>query len=197
MTGTFGLTARLSCRTGDTVAASVEVRVFRLAAFGVHACRRPAGRPALLATESVGIAPSRVETVRIAGPFVAFSTWDAWKCTSWSVHVHDVRARRTVRSRESVTTREANGCTSTTAIVSLVLASSGAIAWTEAPGDAGTATVRALDDRGDRILDAGPDVDPASLRLDGADTVSWIRGGRPQTTPLSWQRPCVAAAPTP
>jgi hypothetical protein len=186
LTGGFVLRAQVSCRTGSTLAASVSVRVFRLFAFGVYACFRPAGRPMLLAEEDYSLVQSAVEAVRISGPVVAFSTLSAWKCSGWAVNVFDVGAGRIVRQRAGRTTREsvANGCVSTTAVVALVVHPSGAVAWTEAAGDAGEVALRAVDDSGDRTLDMGPDLDPASLRLVGTDGVSWTRGGELQTAPL-------------
>jgi hypothetical protein len=178
--------ARVSCRTGSTLAATASVRVFRLLAFGVYACARPTGRPALMTSEDFSLVLSAVEAVRIAGPFVAFSTTSAWKCSGSAVYLFDLGARRVVRVRRSQMTVDslANGCTGSTAIVALVLRPSGAMAWTEAPGDAGQAAVRALDNTGDRTLDIGPNVGPTSLRLVGPDEVSWTRGGQVQTAPL-------------
>jgi hypothetical protein len=73
LVGDAVLKARLTCRSGDTLAASTGVRVFRLEGLGVYVCRRPAGRPRLLTTEDVSLVVWRVDAVKIAEPFVAFT----------------------------------------------------------------------------------------------------------------------------
>lgn len=58
-----------------------------------------------------------------------------------------------------------------------MLRRSGAVAFGEAPGDARVAAIRVVDDAGERVIDEGPDVDPASLvALDG-ERIGWQRGG--------------------
>jgi hypothetical protein len=176
---------RVSCRTGATVARAGPARLFRIVSVGVYGCERPAARPWLLASELDGVEVDRVEHVRIAGDVVAYAEYGGFKCSGGSVNVFDLRAGRLLRSRPTTNAIGplASGCTSTARALRLVVRPSGAVAWTEAPGDAGNVTVRALDHAGDRLLDSGPAIDPQSLRL-GAGTVTWTDAGQPRSAPL-------------
>jgi hypothetical protein len=178
---------RVTCRSGTTTAETAGVRVLLVAGIASYACDRATGRLTYLAEDSHGLSVHEVVDVRIAGRFVAIHERGAWKCTGSTVGLFDVRARRSVRSRWLLarTWSDANGCTGTAPVVALVLRPSGALAWTEAPGDDGIAYVRAVDDEGDRILDAAFAVDPASLAADGPTLVRWTRAGETRTAPLS------------
>lgn len=179
---------RPSCRSGQTLALSPQIRVFVLAGYATFACARPGGRPLFLESDNGDVEDLARDTStmhRIAGRYVAFVNSRSYKCSGDSVVAIDVIARRqhAARSVSTMLGNGAHGCDSTGEVGQLVLSPSGAMAWTETAGREGKANVRALSSIGDRILDAAPDVDVTSLRLvDG--TLSWLRGGQLSTAPL-------------
>ena len=180
---------RASCRSGDTLAATGLVRVFRVVGFGAYACELPGGKPFSLRADpraSPWGALGGLGNLRVAGPYVALVSGFSWKCSSTWVAVFDVRTRREVRRQPSAETIEshANACTSTSSVQALVLRPTGAIAWADAPGDEGAAAIRVADAAGERLLDRGPDVDPASLVALDDDRIGWTRGGQPREAPL-------------
>src|SRR4051794_3935270 len=147
--------ARVSCRSGHTVAISPAIRVLRVDGFGVYVCERRARRVTLLAPDSVGLAYSFVVDVRLAGPYVGFTTVSGFKCPESGISLYDVRVHGVVRSADAITVDDsfANACTGTTRIPRFVLRASGALAWTEGRGPARVVPVRAMDDAGTRLLD--------------------------------------------
>lgn len=176
----FSFDLRMSCRSGTTVAATKRVRVLELRPWGTYVCARPAGRP-------IFVTPDRVHHVRVAGRFAAVADYGAWKCGGAQVLLVDVRAGRIVRRRSSSSVYDslANGCHGTEPVGALVLTPTGAIAWTELPGDDARAHVRAVDADGtDRVLENAPGVDVRSLTLAPDDrTIAWTGdGGRRQET---------------
>jgi hypothetical protein len=70
----------------------------------------------------------------------------------------------------------------------LVLKANGSVAWTVDHGDfmgtPRTVAVVAQDTTGRRVLDSGPDVEAASLRLTGS-TLTWVRGGVTKSATLN------------
>jgi hypothetical protein len=62
----------------------------------------------------------------------------------------------------------------------MVLRPSGSVAWTEAPGDAGTSSVFTVD----HTLDTAPDLKPTSLHSINPTTITWISGGHRHTARL-------------
>jgi hypothetical protein len=177
---------RVSCRSGTTVSAAMTIRVFRIEEFGVYACRRPNRVPLLLLAETTTLDVSQVTGVQIAGRFVAITSHTAWKCAYSSIALFDLRRGRRVHSTPSSNTYDslANGCIGSTDIVRFVLRASGALAWTEAAGDAGTVAVRVFDDAGLRTIDSAADVDPGSLTSLDATRVGWLLGGTPREAAL-------------
>jgi hypothetical protein len=185
--GDFTLRASPTCRTGAALAASAQVRVFRVLGFGVYACLRPVGRPALVAAEDDSISPVAVEAVVAAGQYVAVSVGLSWKCASSTIVLYDVRARRRVRELPTHNTVDssANGCTGTTDAVALLLRPSGAMAWSEAAGDDHNVTIRSVDASGlDETLDSAPDVDARSLHALDPERIGWTRAGARRTATL-------------
>jgi hypothetical protein len=66
-------------------------------------------------------------------------------------------------------------------VTAVRLTSAGAVALVDRVD--GHVRIRALDAQGDRVLDAEPGIDPASLTVAGS-TVSWTRGGATQSATL-------------
>jgi hypothetical protein len=177
----------VTCRDGTTLAAGTEVRVLRVAGWGVFGCAPESSGVHTIARESEAIGGSAsVDAVTVAGPFVAFVQSGGWKCGSSGVGLFDVRAHRVVRQRSTENRYEssANGCGGTTSVGEVVVRATGAMAWTELPGDDDAARVRALDGGGDRLLDLAPDVDPRSLALGPGGTVTWRHAGLVRSAPL-------------
>jgi hypothetical protein len=187
LSGFFALSASPTCRTGATLTTSPEVRVFRLLGFGVYGCLRPAGRPVLIAAEDASIFSSGVELVAAAGGYVAVAIRFSDKCSSSTIVLYNVRARRVAGMVSTANTVDgpANGCTGTSPVVALLVRPSGAMAWSEAAGDDGNVTIRSVDPSGrTQTFDSAADIDAESLQAIDASSVRWTHGGSLRTATL-------------
>ncbi|QEC50447.1 hypothetical protein FSW04_24585 [Baekduia soli] len=166
----IGLRPVASCASGgETLASSRTIRVMRLTGFGDYGCLRPNGHPTRL-TDGFE-RPIRISGQYVGGPV---ATGDGkYVSHGTAVAVFDVRARRRVRLRETAPT-----------VTDLVLRPTGAVAWIERASDPGGWRVRALDDQGDRLLDAGPEIGPTFLQPLGAQEIAWTNGSERRAAPL-------------
>lgn len=110
--GGYVLRVRLSCRSGETLAADAHTRLFRLRGFGVHACGPGDDVPVPVTQEDFGLTYDTIEIARVAGSVVGFVSRAGFKCGGSSVTVFDLRVRRVVRSSGSGqrVSSSANGC---------------------------------------------------------------------------------------
>jgi hypothetical protein len=146
-----------------------------------YACLYSNGHPRLLSpSEHYGY-----PIVRFAGPYVAFvpTTRSSREGHVW---VMDLRSGHK-HSYVEVQPAENSLCGEA---VSLVLTSSGAVAWTARNYLEGcpsspppTVEVRVHDRHGLRVLESAPAIVPGSLHLSGS-TVSWVNGGSTRTATL-------------
>jgi hypothetical protein len=127
----------------------------------------------------------KLRSPHVAGPFAAFvgEVQDPYGAPVESVvTVVDLRTGH-VRHTIVECLQSPFACMS-----SLVLAAGGQVAWMTVPSiDAppgGPVSVYAKDATGQRMLDSGVDIDPASLTLDGLN-VSWVRAGATRTARLA------------
>lgn len=168
-----------------TIASSSHARVYRIfredddvaaRARRLYGCLYSTGRPLYLtrAYDDQYVLSGSYATVRLAGRFVAWNeeTTDIsckaacppdYVPTQRSIGIADLKRRAVLRLAGAVT---GGG---------LVLAKSGAIAWTQ-QGTGSAVDLRARDSDGSfRMLDTGA-IDPASLELSGS-VVSWTKDG--------------------
>ena len=185
------LKPRASCRRGGTTLVSLSAfRVYNLAGFGSFACERSSKRPPLLlgfrreADAILGDVPPDG-----AGHFVAAAIVSgdllgeaAARLARWPIAAHTSRARRRVRRRVTAAKpAEPARCDDTVDVTDVLALSSGAVAWIEAPSDGVNLRVRAIDNSGDRLLDAGPNIAPGSLVDLGDGQIGWDNEGTKRT----------------
>jgi hypothetical protein len=130
-----------------------------------------------------GASWSEVHHITLAGRYVGFATWaQEHNDFAYYVMVIDLRSRH---SKFTLPTGTAppdrrDYVTGLGPTTRLVLKDDGAVAWIaqEMYSDPTTYEVHKADRGGKQVLDAGPDVDPRSLRLSGS-RLSWTRNGQP------------------
>lgn len=169
-----------------TLIASARTRVFETRhVIGEHArdtygCLLSRRRPVRFAVLDfpLGFGP-----IVLAGPFVAYGAYSdcaAGYCDPNSVVVQDLRDSRT---------RYADGPIAVAHIQSLVLKRTGSLAWIGTSYDRdgqrvpGLQVVAVPAGGSPVVVDAGTDIDGASLALAGT-TLFWTRGGAPRSTVL-------------
>ena len=138
-----------------------------------------------------GLFSDRVEPRRLAGVFAGFAA--AYQEPAGEEELAYVRAVDLRSGRVRVTEQAVPdaGSSESYRVTDLELRYTGGLAWiverrsfVQGPGSPMTTyEVRRIDRGGRRRLDAGPDVDPASLTLSGA-RISWRRGGVTRTAVL-------------
>jgi hypothetical protein len=138
-----------------------------------------------------GLFSDRVEPRRLAGVFAGFA--GAYQEPAGEQHLAYVRAvdLRSGRARVREQALPDAGPSESYRVTDLELRYTGGLAWiverrssVEGPGSPVVSyEVHKVDRGGPQRLDAGADVDPASLTLSGA-TISWRRGGLTRTAVL-------------
>jgi hypothetical protein len=177
-----------ACNSGHTLAASAQVRVLAFDedpadsfplrdGYRAYACDLKTRRVRPVGTFEKSLTSANGAYLPTAnGRFVAFDLVQCGRdgCQGGGIRVLDVRTGR----------RRAGGQTPDGAspVTDLALSAAGSVAWVRPVGD-GVLEVRALGRHGERLLDAGPDVEPGSLALSRA-SVYWTRGGAPHSAPL-------------
>ncbi|MBV9607846.1 MAG: hypothetical protein JO027_22215 [Solirubrobacterales bacterium] len=159
-----------------TLAGDVRVRVYT-SGQAVYGCSAARGRSFRLGHVSRSISEARVGPVAVAGNLAAYGL------TSFGIDT--VRAVVVVRrltdgsQLNQLSATRAVGAESFQSIGSIVAIADGAVAWiaseTSIVGHRRAIEVHAAGAGGDRILDSGPSIDPASLRLHGS-ALSWVDG---------------------
>jgi hypothetical protein len=135
-----------------------------------------------------GASWGEIHNITLAGRYVGFTEWaQDHNFLEYYVMVTDLRTRR---SKVALPTGTAppdqrsyqTGFGPTTG---LVLKDDGAVAWIaqDIYAEPTTYEVHKADRDGKQVLDAGPDVDPQSLRLTGS-RLSWIKNGQPASAVL-------------
>jgi hypothetical protein len=167
------------------VAATAQAVVYR-AGEVTRACWRATGRRTTLGVATLD--ETGPQQVRVAGRFAATTSIGYDRYTgdaSGQVELWDLRAGRW---RASWSAYRANLSRDdpdplAPAVTTLAVAPSGVVVFAvdtlRPPGWA----VHRLAFRAHTVLDRGPDVDPASVRLRGG-RITWVRGGRPRSAPL-------------
>jgi len=172
-----GGTARCGPASARTLAGNGRVRVYALRQV-VYGCSAAGGRSFRLGHVTRALAESRVGPVAVGGDLAAYGLQ--------SFGVDTVQASVVVRRLTDGTQLKRLGATRAVgaeafqSIGSVVVNASGAVAWIGSEhsivGHRSAIEVHADDAGGDRVLDSGPNIDPASLRLHGSQ-LSWADGG--------------------
>jgi hypothetical protein len=175
-----------SCRVSDsnTVRETTAARIYTDGSGdSLWGCLKAVGRRVHLASQ-VSEPDGSFSTPRLAGNFVAYAAYEGSPCARYHQCPPGYRPA-SYTAVVNLRTGQGHRAASTPARDrALVLTSSGAIAWISCPSrDCVSGEVRAYDSRGERVLDSGKGIDPASLRLD-ASTVSWTRTGMRQSAAL-------------
>jgi hypothetical protein len=181
-------------RNSATVLSTAHVRLYEPddGSSSLWGCLKQVGRRVELATDVNGI-DGYYDRPRLSGDYVALGAYEGSPCARYMMcppgyqpnvftEVVNLRTGDTHRSPGSTPAAGRAGS-------ALVLTERGAIAWItcESPSCA-SAAVRAYDRTGERVLDTGPGIQPASLRRMGA-TVSWVHGGGVHAAALTGQGP--------
>jgi hypothetical protein len=175
---------------GKTILSSSEARVFeqrRVFYWGfvpfAYAClysgdQRVALGPDGFDERGVGL---RLGQFRLAGPYLAYGCGGNWmdRCRS-GVRVVDLRDGSVRRPVMPTWVWNLNGWT---VPADVELKDNGSVAWILAGPVGWPREVGALDTNGQRLLDSGTRIDPASLTLDGT-TVSWREGDQMHSAAL-------------
>ncbi|MDX6670144.1 MAG: hypothetical protein QOI91_507 [Solirubrobacteraceae bacterium] len=176
--------ARPSCEVpgSRTVLSTATARVYYTAAGQPWACHRPTGRRTALDTavdRFYAPGDATLGLLRPAGATFAFTWVDPGIPAVW-VQSMDLRTGRflhRLRIRPALSAEPAD-----VRVAALVTRPGGAVAWTQVLE--GERSVWRLDARGLRRLDAGPGIEPFSLRLSRAGRLTWRRDGAPRDATL-------------
>ena len=166
--------------THHVVATARDTEMIKIGA-SYHGCFVGSGKRVALFTQSTGTLADRtrheLRFPRVAGAYAAFvgEVEDPYgRAVASVVTVVDLRSGHSNRTAVACL-HSPFAC-----VTSLVLAAGGQVAWMTAPSNnapaGGPISVYARDASGQRMLDSGADIDPASLMLNGL-TVSWVRVG--------------------
>jgi hypothetical protein len=172
-------TKKRHCPTrGRTLAADSRARVWEVRRgdeLSLYACLRRTGRVRRLTYGDIDYS-----SVRLAAPYVAYDDVE-----DGSGGVFEFIERVDLRTgREKQVAELGTLFGEGSQLGDLVVARSGAVAWTAVKDENGT-SVEKYDADGAGTLDPGPDVDPGSLALTASGKrVYWTRGGVPQSAPL-------------
>jgi hypothetical protein len=172
-----GGTARCGPASAKTLASDSRVRVYVLHQV-VYGCSVARGRSFRLGRAERALSHSRVGPVAVAGDLAAYGL-QSFGVDTVSASVVVRRLTDGAQVKQLGATR-AVGAEAFQSIGSVVVNASGAVAWIGAEhsivGHRSAIEVHADGSGGDRVLDSGPNIDPASLRLHGSQ-LSWADGG--------------------
>jgi hypothetical protein len=179
-----------------TAVANAQVRVYRTARHSTfYACSKVTGKVTKLGppSSSSGLVVVTLSRWRLQGSLVAYARERGFykEFPTFLIVVRDVRSGRTLRTVNAAPSDGSNEdppdeAWRTIGVRDLVLTADGRVAWIVTnPLARGVPTqVWKADRAGVGLLDAGPDVGPASLELSG-DVVRWVRDGVSQTARLA------------
>jgi hypothetical protein len=175
--GSTSVATRCGPASARTLAGDGRVRVYALHQI-VYGCSVARGRSFRLGHAARALAESRVGPVAVGGDLAAYGLQSFGVDTvSTSVVVRRLTDGTQVKSLRAT---RAVGAEAFQSVGSVVVIADGAVAWIGSEhsivGHSSAIEVHAAGAGGDRVLDSGPNIDPASLRLHGA-RLSWVDGG--------------------
>jgi hypothetical protein len=163
--------------SGKTIAANGRVRVYALHQV-VYGCSLARGRSFRLGHASRALSESRVGPVAVAGDLAAYGL-QSFGVDTVSTSVVVRRLTDGIQLKDRRATR-AVGPEAFQSVGSVAVLATGAVAWIGSEhsivGHQSATEVHAAGSGGDHVLDSGPNIDPASLRLHGSQ-LSWVDGG--------------------
>ncbi len=172
-----GGATRCGPASAKTLAGNGRVRVYALRQV-VFGCSVARGRSFRLGHVTRALAESRVGPVAVAGDLAAYGL-RSFGVDTVSASVVVRRLTDGTQIKELRATR-AVGAEAFESIGSVVVNASGAVAWIGSEhsivGHSSATEVHSAGTGGDRVLDSGPNIDAASLRLHGSQ-LSWVDGG--------------------
>ncbi len=175
--GSTSVAARCGPASAKTLAANGRVRVY-VSNQDVYGCSVARGRSFRLGHAVRALAQARIGPVAVGGDLAAYGL-QSFGVDTVSASVVVRRLTDGTELKELRATR-AVGAESFESIGSVVVMANGTVAWIGSEhsivGHRSAIEVHAAGAGGDRVLDSGPNVDPASLRLRGA-RLSWVDGG--------------------
>lgn len=163
--------------SAKTLAANGRVRVYAQHQV-VYGCSVARGRSFRLGHASRALAEARVGPVAVAGDLAAYGLQSFGVDTvSASVVVRRLTDGTEIKDLQAT---RAVGAEAFESIGSVAVLATGAVAWIGSEhsivGHRSAIEVHTDGTGGDRVLDSGPNIDPASLRLHGS-RLSWVDGG--------------------
>lgn len=177
--GTDGASVAGRCgpAAATTLASSHQARVYSWHG-GVFGCTFAQDHPIRLGSAARSIREARVTPVALAGVDAAYGL-SHFGIDTGSTEVVVLRLTDGKQLQDSPATR-AVGAESFQSVGSIVVNSSGAVAWIGVQrsiiAHRGATEVHEAGAGGDHLLESGPRIDPASLRLHGT-TLTWLNGG--------------------
>ncbi|HJS96027.1 MAG TPA: hypothetical protein VJ741_17325 [Solirubrobacteraceae bacterium] len=175
--GSTAVVTRCGPAGARTLAANRRVRVYALHQI-VYGCSVARGRHFRLGHASRALAEARVGPVAVAGDLAAYGL-QSFGVDTVSASVVVRRLTDGTIVKELGATR-AVGAEAFESIGSVAVLANGAVAWIGSEhsivGHRSAIEVHTAGAGGDRVLDSGPNIVPASLRLHGA-RLSWVDGG--------------------
>jgi hypothetical protein len=175
--GSTAAATRCGPASAKTLAGDGRVRVYALHQV-VYGCSAARGRSFRLGHASRAVAEARVGPVAVAGDLAAYGLQSFGVDTvSTTVVVRRLTDGTEVKELRAT---HAVGAEAFQSIGSIAVLANGAVAWIGSEhsivGHRSAIEVHAAGAGGDRVLDSGPNIDPASLRLHGS-RLSWVDGG--------------------
>lgn len=152
----------------------------------VFACAYRAKRPYHLGPAPSGGAAGSANTgpITLVGSIVAYGVGESFEEHGYSeIWVRNLATGKVIHRTPNGSPAKPGdvGLGETTAIVAT---SGGSVAWiVRASGELGSIQVRSVDQTGEHLLAASPEIAPDSLALAGS-TLYWTQGGKPYTAPL-------------
>lgn len=175
--GSTPVATRCGPERAQTLAANGRVRVYVERQI-VYGCSVARGRSFRLGHATRALGEPRVGPVAVAGDLAAYGL-QSFGVDTVSASVVVRRLTDGSQVKELRATR-AVGAESFQSVGSVAVLADGAVAWIGSEhsiaGGGNAIEVHAAGAHGDRVLDSGPNIEPASLRLHGA-RLSWVDGG--------------------
>ncbi|HET6868067.1 MAG TPA: hypothetical protein VFH80_19295 [Solirubrobacteraceae bacterium] len=175
--GSTAAATRCGPASARTLVGDGRVRVYVLHQV-VYGCSVARGRSFRLGHASRALAESRVGPVAVAGDVAGYGLQSFGVDTVTATIV--VRRLTDGTEVKELRATRAVGAEAFQSIGSVAVLASGAVAWIGSEhsivGHRSAIEVHAAGAGGDRVLDSGANVDPASLRLHGS-RLSWVDGG--------------------
>ena len=175
--GSAAAGTRCGPASAKTLAGDSRVRVYVLHQV-VYGCSVARGRSFRLGRAARALSESRVGPVAVAGDLAAYGLQSFGVDTTRTLVV--VRRLTDGTQVKELSATRAVGPEAFQSIGSVAVNASGAVAWIGSEhsivGHSSATEVLIDGAGGERVLDSGPNIDPASLRLHGS-RLSWVDGG--------------------